>query len=581
MAFISRDFISELINRIDIVALIHREVPLKKTGRNYAACCPFHSEKTPSFIVFPQSQSYHCFGCGAHGRAIEFMMHYAQLSYVEAIHQLAAHCGVTVVYEGDKHAVIPQRQPLYHVMTQAAEYYQQQLWQHQPAIDYLKKRGLSEEIIAEFGIGYAPHKWDNVLKIWGKAQHAALLEAGLIVVHHKTGGSYDRFRQRIMFPLYDQQGRVIAFGGRVLDASQPKYLNSPETPLFQKGRELYNWYLTRKVRPLETVIIVEGYLDVLALAQHGIRHAVASMGTALSETQLNRLFRSVAEVVFCFDGDAAGHKAAWRSLETVLPLLHAGRQVRFMFLPAELDPDSFIRQYGASGFHQQLAQAQPLSTFLFDTLRQQADTATAEGRAAFQELAMPFLQRLPQGDLRNFMINELKAQIFSTQTRQNQQRSTTLVSSNSISASRKGLVNNKNNNFIALSLIHKAIVCLLQQPELAQAISEGYQKLADLRQNDVTILIQIIELIKKKPQVDIETLCEHWRDSATEQLLNQLLRQKNGFLIKKDIDLAAELNDALKQLERDYDKQRFEFLTQKGSLTTEEKQELQTLLRLS
>jgi len=348
---IPRGFIDDLMTRVDIVDLIDNYVSLRKAGRNYTALCPFHNEKTPSFSVSPDKQFYYCFGCGTHGTAIGFLMNYAHLNFVEAVHELASRVGVEVVYEqgGSTPASITAFDDWYQVMAQAAQYYRQQLRQSQAAIDYLKKRGLTGEIARDFGLGYAPPGWDNLLKTLGtdSDMRTRLLKTGLIK-QNESGRRYDHFRDRVMFPILDVRGRVIAFGGRKLSKSEhePKYLNSPETPLFQKSSELYGWYLASKIRSLQQIIVVEGYMDVVALAQYGIPNVVATLGTATTHQHLTRLFRKLPEIIFCFDGDEAGQKAAWRALEMALPLLQDGRSVRFMFLPKGDDPDSLVRHSG-------------------------------------------------------------------------------------------------------------------------------------------------------------------------------------------------------------------------------------------
>ncbi|WP_114650017.1 DNA primase [Pseudothauera hydrothermalis] len=391
---IPQSFIQDLLARVDIVEVIERYLPLKKSGANYFACCPFHGEKSPSFSVSPSKQFYHCFGCGAHGSALGFLMAYSGLSFVEAVKTLAASVGMQVPDDGrfPARAAENTHEHLVDVMTRAARFYREQLKQHPPAIDYLKRRGLSGEIAARYGLGYAPRQ--GLDKIFADYRAPALAEAGL-VIDTEEGRRYDRFRDRIMFPILDRRGRIIAFGGRVLDKGEPKYLNSPETPLFEKGRELYGLYQAHKaIRDAGFVLVVEGYMDVLALAQFGIDNAVAALGTATTPHHIHTLLRLTDRIVFCFDGDAAGRKAAWRALENALESLRDDATLAFLFLPEKHDPDSFVRAEGAEAFRHGARTATPLGTFLIDTLRAQCDMDTAEGRARFVHAARPLVTRI-------------------------------------------------------------------------------------------------------------------------------------------------------------------------------------------
>jgi DNA primase len=392
---IPKSFIQDLLNRLDIVDVIERYVPLKKAGANYAACCPFHSEKSPSFTVSPSKQFYHCFGCGAHGTAISFIMEHAGLGFVEAVEELARGVGMAVPRETPAAGEARQKAApdLYEVIQIAMRYYRDQLKQSPHAIDYLKRRGLSGEIAARFGIGYAPGDWQNLQAAFPDYQSNTLTETGLVIVSDDGKKRYDRFRDRIMFPIVSQRGQVIGFGGRVLDKGEPKYLNSPETALFEKGRELYGLYQAQKaVRAEKMALVVEGYMDVVALAQLGVEYAVATLGTATTPYHVQKLLRMTDQVVFCFDGDAAGRRAAWRALENALPQLQDGKQLRFLFLPPEHDPDSYIREYGREAFEHLLGEeALPLSTYLLRELSAQVDLKTQEGRSAMLQAAKPLL----------------------------------------------------------------------------------------------------------------------------------------------------------------------------------------------
>jgi len=397
-------FKQDLLHRVDIVGIVERYVPLKKGGANYLACCPFHSEKTPSFTVSPSKQFYHCFGCGAHGNAISFLMEYQGLGYVDAVKELAESAGMKMPEFEPRLRKTEAGPDLYEIMQRACDYYREQLKAAPRAIEYLKGRGVSGKLAARFGIGYAPEGWQNLEKIFPEYSGKAMKDAGLVIDPEGGGRRYDRFRGRIMFPILNQRGSVIAFGGRVLDSgagaapdaqSSPKYLNSPETPLFEKGRELYGLALARSaVRESGRVVVVEGYMDVVALAQHGIEYAVATLGTATSATHVQKLLRQSDEVVFCFDGDAAGRKAAWQALEVSLPFLADHKAIRFMFLPPEHDPDSFVRENGRQAFENELGDARPLSEFLLGELRKRVDTASAEGRSRLVHEARPLLKQV-------------------------------------------------------------------------------------------------------------------------------------------------------------------------------------------
>jgi DNA primase len=390
---IPKNFIQDLLNRLDIVDVVERYVPLKKAGANFVACCPFHSEKSPSFTVSQTKQFYHCFGCGAHGTAIGFVMEHAGLGYVDAIEELARSVGLEVPHErratGETYQKVTP--DLYEVMQTATRYYREQLKLSRRAIDYLKQRGLSGEIAAKFGIGYAPDSWQNLAAAFPDYQDDTLNETGLVITGDE-GKRYDRFRDRIMFPIVNVRGQVIGFGGRVLEKGEPKYLNSPETPLFEKGRELYGLYQAQKaIRSGQRVLVVEGYMDVVALAQHGVEYAVATLGTATTPYHVQKLLRLTEHIVFCFDGDTAGQRAAWRALENALPYLRDGKRISFLFLPAEHDPDSFIREFGKDAFEQRVQEAVPLSVYLLREISAGLDLRTQEGRNQLLQRAKPLL----------------------------------------------------------------------------------------------------------------------------------------------------------------------------------------------
>jgi DNA primase len=406
---IPQSFIQDLLGRVDIVDVVDRHVKLKRAGANYVACCPFHSEKTPSFTVSAPKQFYHCFGCGAHGTAVGFLMEYSGLGFVDAVKELAQGAGMTVP---EMHTEQAQRKgdagdDLHGVLLKAAHYYRAQLKDATHAIDYLKRRGLSGEIAKRFGIGYAPAGWQNLGSPFPDYGAKALVGAGLVKVN-EDNRRYDVFRDRIMFPIIDVRGNVIGFGGRVLGDGEPKYLNSPETPIFEKGRELYGLYQARgAIRKAGRVMVVEGYMDVVALAQHGIEYAVATLGTATTPLHVQKLMRQADEVIFCFDGDDAGRRAAWRALENSLAQLVDGKQVRFLFLPQGEDPDTYVRKAGKEALEKLIAEAPPLSRFFLDELARRVDLSAAEGRAGYVHQAKPLLKQMQSNALRVLMVREV------------------------------------------------------------------------------------------------------------------------------------------------------------------------------
>lgn len=415
---IPQSFIQDLLNRVDIVDVVGRYVQLKKGGANFSGLCPFHNEKSPSFTVSPTKQFYHCFGCGAHGTAIGFLMEYSGLGFVESVKDLAQNVGMTVPEQEDR---LPPAQraelqaktlALSDAMTLACNFYRQQLRGARPAIDYLKGRGLTGEIAAKYGIGYAPDGWDSLRQVFTDYENEALVESGLIIDRSDEDNSqrkrYDRFRDRIMFPIRNTKGQVIGFGGRVMGAGEPKYLNSPETPLFQKGSELYGLFEARQaIRDKDYVLVTEGYMDVVALAQYGFEQAVATLGTACTATHVQKLLRQTDNVIFSFDGDAAGRRAARRALEACLPHASDSRALKFLFLPTEHDPDSYVREHGTSQFERLVQDATPLSQFLINEVTEGKDLSTAEGRARAQFDAKPLMQAMPPSALRLQVLRQL------------------------------------------------------------------------------------------------------------------------------------------------------------------------------
>lgn len=522
---IPQQFIDELMSRVDIVELIDSRVPLRKAGRDYSARCPFHDEKSPSFTVSPTKQFYHCFGCGAHGTALGFLMAYEHMDFVDAVRELAAKVGMDVPRTASPANEAPSHETLYAIMDKATQFFRQQLRAHPPAIEYLKQRGLSGTIAAEFAIGFAPPGWDNLLRELGKtpAERALLLQAGLIVKKDKEG-HYDRFRNRIMFPIRDRRGRVIAFGGRVLDkTATPKYLNSPETAVFHKGRELYGLHeAQRALRRLDRLLVVEGYMDVVTLAQHGIRDAVATLGTATTGDHVERLFRLAPEVVFCFDGDRAGRDAARRALENLVPAMREGREARFLFLPEGEDPDSLVQKEGQRHFEEKIAHSVPFSTFFYEVLTRQADISTIEGRARLVELAKPWLSKLPAGVLKHMMMIKL-AELSQLDPRVAAASWGMTPPAGTARGARQTSSRHHPPGRPALSPLRSAIGLLLHAPRLAELAGPArrWERL-DIR--GIPLLIELLELLREQPHLHSGAILERWRDRPEGKQLAELAK---------------------------------------------------------
>ena len=533
---IPQQFIDDLLNRVDIVEVVDSRVPLKKKGKEYMACCPFHSEKTPSFTVSQNKQFYHCFGCKANGSAIGFLMEYEHLSFPEAIEELARSQGIEVPYEGGQRpdpATKKAQTDLYELMQETDKHFQLQLRQHpqaQKAVNYLKERGLSGEIAKDFGIGFAPDSWDELLKSLGTTpeKEKALVTTGMLI-KKDNGKCYDRFRNRIMFPIRDRRGRCIAFGGRILpsdtsntDKEAAKYLNSPETPLFHKGRELYGLYEVRQaLRDIPRLMVVEGYMDVVALAQFGVRYAVATLGTATTPDHLQRLFQLTSEVVFCFDGDRAGKDAAWRALQTCLPEMRDGRETRFMFLPEGEDPDSYIRKIGKEAFEAELKQASTFSEYLFKQLTDEADISGIGGRAKLVEKARPMLSQMPDGIYRKLMFEQLE-KLGRVELSQPGAGSATTNSARRGRTARQSAASSKT----SMSPVRKAITLLVYQPGVAQAwFNSNSNKASELAKLDLPgmeLLLEVLEILRNSPDLSTSALIERWRETPTANHLAKL-----------------------------------------------------------
>ena len=564
---IPAQFIDDLLTRVDIVDVVDARVPLKKAGKNLSACCPFHTEKTASFTVSPDKQFYHCFGCGASGSAIGFLMEYDQMSFPEAVHDLADLVGMTVP-SSQSFASSPVSQNLYDLLEKASQYYVQQLHHHpqkQQFVDYLMQRGLSAQTIEHFHIGMAPDGWDNVLRAFGTSPQATkqLDQAGLLS-SNDSGKTYDRFRNRIMFPIRDRRGRVIGFGGRVLDDSSPKYLNSPETPVFHKGRELYGLFEARQAsRKLEQIIIVEGYMDVIALTEQGITNSVATLGTATTLDHLRTLLRSTPEVVFCFDGDRAGREAAWRAAENALPLLGGNHQLRFMFLPDGDDPDSIVRQEGAQAFNQRVEQAQNYSDFFFARLGEGIDTTSRDGRARLSEIVKPYLQQIPAGIYRDMLVEMLAEKVNSKDVARLHKHLEKPIKQSSPKLKASAAT---------MSPVRLAITILLHHPELHSAVGE-FGKISTLDRPGIKILLTILETLHENPNLTTAALLERARDSEHEQHLQRLALQALSLSAEQ---LKPELVGVVQQLQQQAIEQRKAILEQKhpSQLTDKEKAEI-------
>jgi len=574
---IPQDFIDDLIARADIVEVIGKRVQLKKAGREFKACCPFHDEKTPSFTVSPGKGFYHCFGCGVHGTAIGFLMEYEHMSFVEAIEGLANTMGVEVPRsESDKPA--RRYDELFSLMAQVEQHFQGRLRDHAAAVEYLKKRGIDGATAKRFGIGYAPDGWSNVLDKFGKSPEATerLLATGLII-RKDNGKHYDRFRDRIMFPIRDARGRTIGFGGRTLGDGEPKYLNSPETVLFHKGRELYGLFEARQaLRHIDKLVIVEGYMDVVALARHGIDFSIATLGTATTSDHLNILFRLTDNAYFCFDGDRAGKAAAWRALENALPQIREGRQIRFVFLPDGHDPDTYINELGSDAFEKALDNGMALSDFLIGELASQVDMTTIDGRARLAELAKPLVGKIPTGIYRELLVDSLADTVGLTSSKLEQMLGQT--ESRGPGAQPTPMRRRQSAMGGARpSVVRRAITLLLNNPDAGGKLD--LEKLAGVNRPGVSLLHDLIETVQDEPHITTAGLLERWRHDDEGRHLGKLAAIEVPE--EEDFDPAAELAACLDQLVLAGRRERIDFLIEKqklSSLTNDEKSELTALL---
>jgi len=577
---IPQDFIDDLIARADIVEVVGRRTQLKKAGREFKACCPFHDEKTPSFTVSPGKGFYHCFGCGAHGTAVGFLMEFEHMSFVEAIESLASSMGVEVPRsESDQPA--RRYDELFSLMDAVARHWQSCLKEAPEAVEYLKNRGIDGPTAKRFGIGYAPDGWSNVLDKFGKSDEAAerLLATGLII-RKDNGKHYDRFRDRLMFPIRDARGRTIGFGGRVMGDGEPKYLNSPETVLFHKGRELYGMYEARQaLRHIERLVVVEGYMDAVALARNGIDFAVATLGTATTGEHLNRLFRITENAYFAFDGDRAGKKAAWRALENALPQIREGRQIRFVFLPDGHDPDSFVNEKGSAAFVNLMDEGLPLSEFLIQELSSQVDMNTIDGRAKLAEMARPLVGRIPTGVYRELLIEGLAEAVGLTGAKLEKMLAAGQSASDKAKHGdpRAAPRPRPSSQSGGPSVVRRAITLILNDPEAGRKLD--IEKLAGVQRAGVDLLAALIETVQSEPNITTAGLLERWRHDEKGRHLGKLAAV--AVPMDEEFDAGAELQECLQQLALAGRKERIEFLIEKQRVTgldDDEKFELQRLL---
>ncbi|MEZ9397909.1 DNA primase [Vibrio splendidus] len=518
---IPRSFIDDLLARLDIVDIVDARVKLKKKGKNYGACCPFHNEKTPSFSVSQEKQFYHCFGCGVHGNAIDFIMEFERLDFVEAIEELASFLGLDVPREQRSgeisttpRANSEQKRNLYDLMGGISNFYRSQLKisANKPAIDYLKNRGLSGEIVQKFGIGYVADEWDLVRKNFGQQKEAQdMLVTGGMLIENDKGNRYDRFRGRVMFPIRDRRGRVIGFGGRVLEDGTPKYLNSPETPIFHKGKELYGLYeVLQAYREPPQILVVEGYMDVVALAQYGVDYSVASLGTSTTGDHVQMLFRQTNTVVCCYDGDRAGKEAAWRALENALEFLKTGNTLKFLFLPDGEDPDSYIREHGKDAFEQLVQNATPLSTYLFDNLIElhKLNLGTTEGKSALRAHASALINKIPDS-----YFQELLEKLLDERTGfDNQLRRARVHTKNPTPQPHKELKRTPMREVIAL---------LIQNPSYADMVPD-LSSVKGLQLPGLSLFVEVLDICRVNPHISTGQLLEHWRENKHEALLSRL-----------------------------------------------------------
>ena len=576
-------FLDELVSRSDIVDIINARVPLKKAGREYKACCPFHNEKSPSFSVSAEKQFYHCFGCGAHGTVIGFLMQYEKMEFLDAVADLAQRAGLELPREAQAPRE-PGSADLHELMLRAARFFEQNLADNARAQGYIQSRGIDAKTCAKFSLGYAPDAWEALLKRFGTEdeERRRLLQVGLVLERsgERASGFYDRFRDRLMFPIRDSRGRVIGFGGRIIDQGEPKYMNSPETPLFHKGRELYGLYEARQARvDFKRLLIVEGYMDVVRLHQAGITYAVATLGTATTQEHLTKIFRQTREVVFCFDGDRAGRQAAWRALENALPLAQDGRELKFMFLPEGHDPDTLVAEEGPEAFETRMKDALPLSEYLVQQLIADVDLDHVDGRAKLKALAGPLFARMPEGIYREMLAdrlatrvsmpaNKLKEFFASGEPRRP-------ANAPELPIRQRGRMSVGRGN-----LLTQAITLVLHHPAAAAAIPEP-DLLSSIEKPGVSVLKELLEQAATASSPNTAMLLERWRDRPEHERLTELAMQDP--LVADSAAAAKELKMAVEKLLQEYGpRRRMDELLKKAQelgLNYDEKAELSSLLQ--
>lgn len=573
---IPQDFIEQLLARIDIVGVVGERVPLKKAGREYTACCPFHNEKTPSFTVSPSKQFYHCFGCGAHGSAISFLMEYEHLEYVEAIESLANSLGLAVPREGGgQPSRRRQNTDLYSLMEVAGRWFSEQLPSNEPASQYLQRRGLSQEVIQNFGLGYAPAGWENIASRFSNFGNTKLLASGLLT-KNEQGRVYDRFRERIMFPIRDRRGRVIGFGGRVLGKGEPKYLNSPETEIFHKGNELYGLFEARnQTRKLERLLVVEGYMDVIALAQYDVTYAVATLGTATTREHIKQLLRLVPEVIFCFDGDRAGREAAWRALENALPELRDDKEIRFLFLPQGEDPDSQIRQVGKQVFEAGLKNALPLSDYLISALQQRYNLSSGEGKSRFLNEGLRLLENVPPILLREQFLGEFSTLTSTPIEILRQKLKERLVGGGKTLESS---ITHLSDQDVRRTPMRHAIAMLLHNPKLVIQ-ADSPEQILRYSVPGMELMALMVESIEENPHIHTASLLERFRQTEYEAILQRLSSWQPEYA-DQDV-MQREFAECLQQIRRQAQKNQLETLLHRErtiGLSQQERNDLLSLL---
>jgi DNA primase len=571
MARIPDAFIDELLARSDIVEIVGARVPLKKQGREYSARCPFHDERSPSFTVSPTKQFYHCFGCGAHGTAISFLMNYDRLEFLDAVDELARRAGLEVPRDTRQRNENGDTRDIYAALDAASNFFRRQLAQSDKARDYVDKRGIAAEIVDRYAIGYAPDGFSALRDALGTdPRRMQLLERAGLFSKNDRGHVYDKFRDRLMFPIHDRRGRVIAFGGRVIDPEDsPKYLNSPETALFHKGRELYGlWQAKQANAKLDRLIVVEGYMDVVALAQYGVSQAVATLGTATTPEHAELLFRNAPDTVFCFDGDRAGRNAAWKAMESVLPRMKDGRQAFFLFLPDGEDPDSLVRKEGVDGFDARLRAATPLSEFFFAHMAADVNLSSLDGKARLAERCKPLLAQIPDGAFGDLMQQRL-VELTGVGAR---------ASAPQVHVPARRARGSSGSTAQKPSLVRSAIQHLVHRPAFALELQPP-DRYAELRQPGVELLHELVLLVRTRPDIGTGALLEHFSERGESAALQKLAAQE---LPGEETALRAEFLGAIEQLEKQVLQQRIDELQQRqrdGGLDEAEKYELRALLQ--